>query len=191
MKIYKRATDEEIKKALTENDYQISETARALGYTRVAYLKARIENNPTLKKMVNGVTQRKREQIRYSEEDFIEAIYEARGKKNVIAQILGLESASVYKRFKDHPELEEHLKIASDEMKDIAELKLYELVEHGNLDAIKFYLSRQGRDRGYGDKLELDAGIKAEVAPTWDLSKLSVEELKALEQLSRKALPEE
>jgi hypothetical protein len=38
---------------------------------------------------------------------------------------------------------------------DLAEDKLMEAIGHGNVAAIKFYLERQGRDRGYGIKAEL------------------------------------
>jgi hypothetical protein len=188
MSIYRRVTDEEIEKALIQNDYQISETSRVLGFTRVSYLKRRIANNPNLSKLVEGKTQYRREITRVSEEDFIEAIYEGRGNRNAIARLLGLDISTVAKRVRNNPELQDHLKKASEYQKDVAELKLFELVEQGNLDAIKFYLSRQARDRGYGDRMDLSADMN--MVRIWNLEVLGMEELKLLEQMARKALPE-
>lgn len=189
MSIYRRVTDEEIEKALIENEYQISETSRVLGFTRVSYLKRRIANNPHLSKLVEGKTQYRRETTRVSEEDYIEAIYEGRGNRNAIARLLGLDISSVAKRIRNNPELQDHMKRASDDQKDIAELKLFELVEQGNLDAIKFYLSRQARDRGYGDRMDLSADLG--INQYWNLRVLGNEELKLLEEMARKALPQE
>ena len=45
---------------------------------------------------------------------------------------------------------------------DVAESKLVELVREGNLQAIKFLLATKGRERGYGDRLEISQTVKKE-----------------------------
>lgn len=181
-----RVTSEEIEKALIENDYQISKVSQVLGYSRVEYLKKRIEHDERLRTLIQGKEQYKRGHTKTKIEDFIKAIYEARGNKNTIAKILGLDIASVYSRIRQNPVLQEHVFLASETQKDIAEMKLYELIEQGNLDAIKFYLSRQARDRGYGDKLEFTASV--DINNNWNLQVLGVNELLMLESLAEKAL---
>ncbi|MEN7982111.1 MAG: phBC6A51 family helix-turn-helix protein [Nanoarchaeota archaeon] len=43
-----------------------------------------------------------------------------------------------------------------EELKDIAESQLFKLIKKGNFQAIKFFLSTKGKDRGYGDKEEIE-----------------------------------
>ena len=54
---------------------------------------------------------------------------------------------------------------------DVAESKLVELVRAGNLQAIKFLLRSKGRERGYGDRLEISQTVKKE---TIDIQKLEL-----------------
>jgi len=182
-------TDKDVIRALEENNYDIYDTAKAMGYTRPSALRDRIRNNPKLNELVEGRPQKEMSSriSRVTQEDFIEAIYRARGMKTVIAKILDLNVSNVYDRIKRHPELQEHVRIASEQFKDVAETKLFELVEKGDFEAIKFYLSRQARDRGYGDKLEFSAHL--DMTNSWNLQVLGVEELLALESIAKKALP--
>jgi len=183
-----RVSDNEIAKALEENDYQLSKTSRVLGFTRIEYLRDRVMKNPQLARLIEGKEQYMRDIKKTSEKDFIDAIYQAKGNKNTIAKILGLGISAVNHRLRKHPELQEHIFLASEEQKDIAELKLFELIEQGNFDAIKFYLSRQARDRGYGERLEFNSRV--DINNNWNLEILGLEELIQLEAIAQKALTE-
>lgn len=183
-------TDEAVLKALRENNYDINETARALNYVRPKGLVDRINANPALKEEVeqHQATRKRRRFSSISDETYIKAIYEAKGIKSVVANLLGVNISGVYTRINNSPELQEAVRLASEGFKDVAETKLFELVEAGDFQAIKFYLSTRARDRGYGNKVEISG--TTDVNYNWNLQVLGVEELLALEALARKALPE-
>jgi hypothetical protein len=182
-------TEEDILRVLEENEWSVAQASRALGYTRPVYLWNRIENNERLMEIMEKHPQEKTPRVfaQVSDEQFIEAIYKARGVKSIIAKLLGLNVSGVYTRINRNPDLQEAVRIASEGFKDIAETKLFELVEAGDFHAIKFYLSTQGRDRGYGDKVEISASMSVE--HNWNLNILDVQDLLVLESVARKALP--
>lgn len=184
-----QATNEMIKKALEDNDYNLYRAANDLGYARTDYFKSRIFKNPELTALVNEHEQEKLKRVSdVTDLEFIEAIYKAHGIKSVVAKLLGLSVTNVYNRIDAHPDLQKHVYLASEEFKDIAELELFKRVEQGDLDAIKFYLSHKAKDRNYGDKLEFEANVNFN--NNWNLNLLGVEELLQLENLAKKALPE-
>ena len=46
-----------------------------------------------------------------------------------------------------------------DQILDIAESSLLSNIQQGNMDATKYYLSKKGKCRGYGDNVELSGGV--------------------------------
>ena len=52
-------------------------------------------------------------------------------------------------------------------MLDTAEDRLFQAVDTGEPWAVQFLLTRLGRGRGYGDKLEIDATVDVLSHPAW------------------------
>lgn len=184
-----RLSKDVILKALEEHNFNVAETSRALGYVRPNHLWKRINKIPELKAKVDQYEQPGKVETfsHVSEEKYLAAIRQARGNRAIIAKLLGVNLSGVYERINKNPKLREACRVASEELKDIAETKLFELVEAGDFQAIKFYLSTQGRDRGYGEKLEVSGSVNVE--HRWDLTRLNMDELLILENIARRALP--
>lgn len=96
-----------------------------------------------------------------SEDRFIEAIRLAHGMSSHIASRLGITRNAVNKRLRENPKLREAQIEEREKMIDVAETALYRKVEDGNLDAIKYFLSRAGKARGYTTKVEVDANVQS------------------------------
>jgi hypothetical protein len=185
--MYIRVTDEQILETLEKNDWNLEKSAEILGFTRPWNLEHRINANDALKAEFRAHNP-KQPRRNHTDQEYLDAIIEARGNRGIVAKLLGLKPNSVYARLANNQELYDACYFAREELKDIAETKLFELVEQGDFQAIKFYLNSQGKDRGYGEKLELTADVS--LAPKYDLSRLSSEEMLKLEELLIKALPE-
>lgn len=78
-----------------------------------------------------------------------------------IASRLGITRNAVNKRLRENPKLREAQIEEREKMIDVAETALYRKVEDGNLDAIKYFLSRAGKARGYTTKVEVDANVQS------------------------------
>jgi hypothetical protein len=59
-------------------------------------------------------------------------------------------------------------------------IRLFELVDQGKFEAIKFLLSTRGRSRGYGEVQDIN--LNGQVTTQLDLSKLTTEQLKLIEE---------
>lgn len=108
-----------------------------------------------------------------------EALQAAGGIKTVAARSLNCHRATLYRFLAAHPTVAEFLEDIDEEIKDLAEGKLLQLIKAGDGQAIRFYLERKARDRGYGHKVEATGpnGGPIEVAQKLDLSGLSDEDL--------------
>jgi hypothetical protein len=85
-----------------------------------------------------------------------QALRKHKGNMACVARQFGVTRSGV-KRFVDaRPSLREVLLECREAMKDTAESALYEAVAEGEAWAVQFYLRTQGRDRGYGDKAEIE-----------------------------------
>ena len=80
------------------------------------------------------------------------------------------------------PELKTVLTDVKETLKDTAEDGLVTALENAEPWAIQLYLKTQGKDRGYSEKIEVEADVKHERP---DLSALSIEELRELRDLAR------
>jgi len=83
-------------------------------------------------------------------EKVCEAIIKHRGMLTEIAEDLGVRRLWLRNYIADRKPCIAQLKEAREEMGDVAEKKLYELIEAGHFPAITFYLSTVHRNRGYG-----------------------------------------
>ena len=101
------------------------------------------------------------------------ALYEAQGSVSRAALILTINHSSIYKLLTAWPELEmwrqEQIELRRNGTLDKAEDFLEQQIDQGNFLAAKFYLERQGKDRGWAPRTELSgpdgAAIKVAALP--------------------------
>ena len=74
------------------------------------------------------------------------------------ARALGVTYNAIQQRVKGDPELMQIVEDVTTRMLDRAENKLYQKINAGNMTAIIFYLKCKGKDRGYVEKQQLEAG---------------------------------
>lgn len=65
------------------------------------------------------------------------------------AKNLGIDAETIYNYAKKFPEVQQAIDMARGQITDVAEMKLYEHIKNGNLRAIIYQLSTQGKNRGY------------------------------------------
>ena len=86
----------------------------------------------------------------------------------LIAQDIGVCRATLYTYLRN--EMNISYKDMRESMLDIAENKLLKNILDGNQNAIQFFLDRQGKNRGYGEKQQLDR----QDVPTINIGKIEV-----------------
>jgi len=79
-----------------------------------------------------------------------DAVKDARGLVGFAAEVLGVSRGALREFISSHTECAKVLKEAREQMGDVAENKLFEQVDAGELKAITYYLSTVHKDRGYG-----------------------------------------
>lgn len=87
-----------------------------------------------------------------SPQKIAETLWQTRGCRAKAARLLGVSLRWLTEQIQTNPALSEVLWEIEENIKDIAEEKLFQRIERGNLRAIEFYLSRKGKDRGYGEE---------------------------------------
>ena len=87
---------------------------------------------------------------------------------------MGCTRMSIYNAMKRWPELEAVRDHARKMILDMGESALYRKAEAGEAWAVQFLLRTIGRERGYGDRVDLNHGGRI------DLSNLTDEELRAI-----------
>lgn len=115
----------------------------------------------------------------------IKALQETGGIVTQAAEKLGLSSPnSLRKRINRSEKLLSVIVEIREQTKDLAELNIFKSMKEGDKQTSIWYLNSQGRDRGYGNKVEIEGKVSVQMAP--DLSNLSMEELKQLEAIASK-----
>ena len=94
-------------------------------------------------------------QPRFTEDQVAEALRSAGGIRSDAAALLKC-SPSTIKRYIDRSEaLATIAREVVEEVVDLAESKLVDAINDGNLTAIMFYLKTKGKDRGYSERHEV------------------------------------
>lgn len=88
-------------------------------------------------------------------EQIVKTYINCRCNKTATAEALGMSRQNLYFKIDGNEELKKMIASAQESLIDKAEDKLQELVEKGDFQAVKFYLERIGRKRGYGNTLEI------------------------------------
>jgi predicted transcriptional regulator len=94
-------------------------------------------------------------------EKFIRACIGSGGIQSVVAQNLGVDRSTVTYYLERNPEMREHLLTAEDAIIDLAENKLQNKINSGDMKALKFFLETKGKKRGYVRRVEQEhSGIE-------------------------------
>lgn len=97
--------------------------------------------------------------MKYSKEDIISAIREAKGVLTVAASILDCDRSTIYKRMQNDEDIKEAHEQASEVMLDQAENALYDLIDSDkhkdHWKAVRYLLSTKGKKRGYVERQEI------------------------------------
>lgn len=127
---------------------------------------------------------------RYTPEQVISALKEARGLRALAARRLGCTVRTVDNYIARFPEVSDTVKEQLELRLDVAEGKLDQAVNKGEAWAICFFLKTQGKGRKYSERLEVvgaDGGsLKQEVRLTVDPRSISLEQAES----ARKAIEE-
>lgn len=96
------------------------------------------------------------------------AIPGSRGMITTIANRVGLTRVTVYKFLyrEENQDLFELIEQERETLLDFAESKLVGAIDKGDVAAIKFYLSTQGKKRGYIQRVETDVKTHADQITT-------------------------
>ena len=103
----------------------------------------------------------------YTDKKIIAAIKAAGGILSVAADELGCDRSLIYKRSHENPEIQAAIEEARESILDMAEGVVFTAVSSGDVDTAKWVLARQGRKRGYGEKIEQDLNVNK--VPTLEL----------------------
>lgn len=91
----------------------------------------------------------------YKPEDIIKALRKTKGMISLAADELKCDRKTIYNHVKRSAAVRDALEETRGRNLDVAESKLLAAIDAGELAAIFYYLSRIGRERGYGDRSEL------------------------------------
>lgn len=92
---------------------------------------------------------------RFTTEEVAAALRKARGFVSVAARHLGCQEATVRRYIENYATVKLAQREAREEMKDIAEGKLFANISKGDNTAIIFFLKTQAKDRGYIERSEV------------------------------------
>jgi len=110
------------------------------------------------------------------------ALLKAHGNLTQAAVSLKVDRTSLYNFIERNPELNDVRTLAREQLLDVAEGRLAQHIEGGDIRAITFYLKTQGKDRGYTERQEITgkdgAAIEARVSAD-ELRELSAAQLQA------------
>lgn len=106
---------------------------------------------------------------KHSLDEVADALRRSKGMVSIAARRLGISRQAIQQRIQKSTTLQQVRDDAREEMKDTAEMRLYDKIEDGEAWAICFYLKTQAKDRGYVERTEvgnvpgeaLTIGIKA------------------------------
>jgi hypothetical protein len=112
--------------------------------------------------VTNGKNNNKPSQKREDRaQKIIKAIRESKGLLTLAAAKAGVSYWTVWKYAQDFPSVKQAVEESKEDMLDIAEGKLFQAINSGNMTAIIFFLKTRGKDRGYIERTE-HAGIEGQ-----------------------------
>ena len=100
--------------------------------------------------------------MKFTADQMVEAIRGSGGIVSLIASRLRCGRSTVYRYAHRYPSVREALEAEREVLLDLAESRLLECVERGDLDAIIFVLKTKGKDRGYTTWIGVGAAVRRE-----------------------------
>lgn len=104
-------------------------------------------------------------QTKKNKADFIAAYEASLGSVTMAAKKAGIKRSTYYLWCNTDPDFKAACEEAIEMQKDFAESQLLKLIRDGDAGSIKFYLQTKGRDRGYGDKIEVTGADGKDLVP--------------------------
>jgi transposase-like protein len=95
-----------------------------------------------------------------TDDAILEAIKDSGGIMSTIARKLGVTWHTADSWIRDSGELMEALKDEKETILDMAESTLLKRIKEGDEQSAKWYLSKIGKLRGYGDSVAIEGGIQ-------------------------------
>jgi len=92
----------------------------------------------------------------YTPQEVAKALYDSHGMTGKACNLLGMSPSTLRRYMNDYPEVMEAYTRGKSDFDDVAEEKLFELVEQGNSNVVMFYNRTKNASRGYREKLEID-----------------------------------
>jgi CRP-like cAMP-binding protein len=111
--------------------------------------KAKVGGKPTKSGLTN------RPSTRVNQKAFLQEYYACGFNQTKACSNLGISRETVRKWRLEDPEFERQMNESVESLVDSAEEQLRQQVAKGNMDAIKFTLSRLGKNRGYVERTEV------------------------------------
>ncbi len=84
----------------------------------------------------------------------IKCIHGTGGIKTLIAKNLGVARQTVLRYERKHSSVRDAIIAEREKVLDAAEAVLFRKIKEGDIDTVKWYLARAGKDRGYSKKIE-------------------------------------
>ena len=86
---------------------------------------------------------------------FIKACKDSGGIISIIAKRMSVSRTTLYDYIQREPIAQKYLQEAKEDILDMAESKLISSMNLGEIDSIKWYLARIGKNRGFSEKPEI------------------------------------
>ncbi|TWU22474.1 Bacterial regulatory protein, Fis family [Novipirellula galeiformis] len=97
--------------------------------------------------------------MKATDEDIAAALELCGGVISDAAECLGMSRRQVHRRVKRSKSLRAVIEDSGEGMKDVAERGLFAAIRNGDPWAIRFFLGRKAKDRGYTTRQEIDADV--------------------------------
>ena len=101
--------------------------------------------------------------MKATDKDIVDALRDGMGIVTQAARKLKMQRTYIHKRIRDSPELKEALEDIREENIDLAESKLFEMIQKGDKIAIIFFLKCMGKKRGWVERQEMTGKEGAEL----------------------------
>ena len=100
-----------------------------------------------------------KKQQKLIKQNFLTALEKSAGIITPACQAVGISRESIRKWRKDDADFDRAIAEVNETALDFAETALMKNIQAGDTQAIKFYLSTKGRDRGYSEKTTIEGAL--------------------------------
>ena len=91
-----------------------------------------------------------------SRKKILQAIPDSGGIMTIIAGRLGVAWHTAQRAIESYPETQQAYQDEQERILDLAESKLYDSIQRGESQDVKWYLSKKGKKRGYGEQIDVN-----------------------------------